>query len=541
MARFCPLRCLLFALFLAVPSAGFLAAPCSAGPQVVVKTEETTKWTQVPDAVDLPSQRVASGQVVWPDGTPVVGASVILTIDDFGPVLENKYQSLLETTTGKEGQFVFMGQLSIEHMRLVAAARPATPATRGAEPSPAWVFGQASYMRVFQEQKATIVLDTPLLAMRVQTEVQGKASTNRVGIYFEPLPMGQSEFRSGSRRTNPTHRFQRAEDMQRSALPKRAPWYQEFPIGKEVAVQLPEGRWRLWSVGEGLVMSRPQTVATEMDNAVPLAKLLMLPQSGLVGRVVSATGEGIENVRLTLAFEDDYERQRSSTDGTFGFPYAKAGKYTLSAQVAGHTTRYQIPVTIPEGGIGDYVLTMGAPGIIQGKVDPGWMRPGLFVALHAFTYESIAQWVPVAADGSFRIEGIDEGPQRLRLTAMPPGFQNRNKDQFPAFDDPEWGPRPAGDEGPSTWDVPDLHELFAENGEHANCELAAGQTLTLAFAPPTEESVRVRGTFDEPHNASGQSCLLFRRMQDAAWTQCAWIEPNGEFEVQLPSKGQYQV
>ncbi len=506
----------------------------------------TDDWVSIPNSVDLPSEPVVQGQVVWPDGSPVANASVVLTIDDSAPILENKYQSLLEMKTGADGRFVFMGHPYPKYLRVVAAARPVPvdeTSDEGTAPRAEWAFGQYSKReRADWGGDVRIVLDRPLLKVHVEVTGPEPGSGGVAGVFLEPRTRGVVSNRVGTHRINPTNRFQKDVDMRRSALPQEAPWYQEFKMGEVATVWVPGGRWRLWSTAENCTMSRMESILAIPDRKIPKASLVMTARSGISGRVVSHDGKGIERAKVGIIFEDDYDDLRTGEGGKFSFAHAKAGKYKMWATASGHTTIYTFGIEIPVGGLHDYELKMGPPGAIQGSVDPAWMRPGLMVAMHIHDSEYVQQWVPVQGDGTFRFDGITEGWYRLRLTAMPPGFRYWRKDDFRDYMSHEWSPRPGEHKGKSPWDVPRLNDLFAQSGVHMyRLEVKPGQTLPVVFDPPVEGHVRVRGTFVDARNEAGRSSLLFRRMKEAAWTKVAWIQPNGDVVVDLPSKGQYQV
>lgn len=507
---------------------------------------DSGEWVPVTNAVDVASEPVVQGQVVWPDGSAVANASVVLTIDDSGPILENKYQSLLEMKTGADGRFVFMGHPYPEYLRVVAAARSLpvdeTP-DNGAAPRAEWAFGQYTKRdRARWGGDVRIVLDQSLLKVHVEVTGPESGAGGMAGVFFEPRTKGVVTNRVGTFRTDPTNRFQKDVDMQRSALPKEAPWYQEFKMGEVATAWVPEGRWRLWSTAENCTMSRMKDILVIPDRKIPKASLAMTARSGISGRVVSFDGKGIERAKVGIIFEDDYDDLRTGEDGVFSFAHVKAGKYKMWATASGHTTIYTFGIDIPIGGLHDYELKMGPPGAIQGSVDPAWMRPGLMVAMHIHDSEYVQQWVPVQDDGTFRFDGITEGWYRLRLTAMPPGFRYWRKGDMRDYEDHEWSSRPGEHKGKSPWDVPRLNDLFTQSGVHMyRLEVKPGETLPVTFDPPVEGHVRVRSTFVDTRNESGRSSLLFRRMEEAAWTKIAWIQPNGDVLVDLPSKGQYQV
>ena len=162
------MKSLLLAVFLLLVSASFSRAVN----QVTITQEGGSgEWVAVPNEVDSPSLRMVSGQVVWPDGSPVVGASVVLTVEDSAAILEKKYQSLLEMKSDGEGTFLFMGRPGLQYVRVVAAARAKVPPVRGGETGTAtvitptelaWSFGQVSLESVHEEGKVRIVLNEPL-------------------------------------------------------------------------------------------------------------------------------------------------------------------------------------------------------------------------------------------------------------------------------------------------------------------------------------------------------------------------------------------
>ncbi len=260
-----------------------------------------------------------------------------------------------------------------------------------------------------------------------------------------------------------------------------------------------------------------------------------------MGRVVDEGGAGVEGALVGITLDKRNREVRTDKGGAFQFEDTPTGHYTIWARAEGFITRHSLPLVIPEGGLHGYELQMIVSGRIQGQVPKPMLRPGMMVAVHHHGQEQVAQWVNVTDEGSFRIGDLIGGKYRLRLTAMPLGFQNWSRLGGNGYIE-YWRGRDLRQEpDPPALDIPKMHKLFADCGIHMDVEVALGATTRVAFPSQDGSSVRAWGKLLDSRNLPGRSSLIFHTLEGTPTAHSAWIKPNGSFEVDLPRQGQYRV
>jgi hypothetical protein len=172
---------------------------------------------------------------------------------------------------------------------------------------------------------------------------------------------------------------------------------------------LAPGELELWFRGEGY---RPERRSAVVGSEATTLDLVLLEAGEIRGRVVDAEGEPLAAVEVGLTGAGRFEVATTDAAGGFSFAGLDPGNYRLNA-AAGARGQGHLAVALADGAHQEVELRLAPPRTLYGRLLGVPSERVLEVVVWAGSEQGSARGV-VAADGSFRIEGLAAGSWGVR-------------------------------------------------------------------------------------------------------------------------------